>query len=175
MRSAAGNGVHPGGELEATPLLKLSPLVPRSQAIDLASAPSTPPQKLTPTVGYNVSQADRDSASAYAVTALADATDAGVSEGSSGAGGQQLLPSAAGRSGSIAEPVDWQRVARQADSLPAAAAAQPAGSVARLRAIFEQQTRYTPIHANMQGQHGTWSSVWRQDVCRFFATMMLGA
>lgn len=138
----SGNGVQPGGNAAGSPKLPRIAAA-RSQPIPLASAPSTPPQKLTPTVGFNASQADKDSASAYAVTALADATDIAAGNGDLGSGSGQQSPAlaAADRNGSAATPVDWQRVAEQADPLPSAAMAHPAGSVARLRAIFEQQTR----------------------------------
>jgi hypothetical protein len=96
---------------------------------------STPHESLSPTMGYDAQQADKDSASAYAVTALADAVVDGAADGAA----EQQTPLVA-QSSAAAQAVDWQKVAEHADSHAAAAALHPQGSVARLRAIFEQQT-----------------------------------
>lgn len=115
-------------------------------ATGIVTSPSSAPhESLTPMVGYNAQQADKDSASAYAVTALADATVAGAEGAAGGAAQQQAAPAA--QDSAAAEAVDWEKVAEQADSHPAATALQPQGSVARLRAIFEQQTGYGPLRA----------------------------
>ena len=140
----AANKERQPSEDEVAPLRSQQQAMPSTAAAAITSAPSTPHQSLTPTVGYNASQADKDSASAYAVTALADATDdqEGGASAAGAVGQPPLRGGAAPGAGSAAESVDWQRVAEQADTpLPAAASMHPAGSVARLRAIFEQQAR----------------------------------
>ena len=105
------------------------PTATSPHTVTASPAGSRPPQQLTETVGLDAKHADKDSASAYAVTALANAAHDG-------------RPSADAAPAATASPVDWQRVADQAEGqgLPEArAGTRPAGSVARLRAMFEQQ------------------------------------
>jgi hypothetical protein len=111
------------------------------QAAAIATLPSSAPhESLMPTMGYDAQQADKDSASAYAVTALADAIVDGAA-----AGAYEHQTALAAQTSAAAQAVDWQKVAEQADSHAAVAALHPQGSVARLRAIFEQQSGYAVL------------------------------
>jgi small-conductance mechanosensitive channel len=140
--AAAGDGAIGSDSKPALPALRLVPppaadgAVEARLATSIATLPSSAPhESLTPTMGYNAQQADENSASAYAVTALADAIVDGAADSVS-----EHQAAAAAQSSAALQAVDWQKVAEQADSHAAAAALHPQGSVARLRAIFEQQS-----------------------------------
>jgi hypothetical protein len=140
--AAAGDGAIGSDSKPALPALRLVPPPAADEAVEarpatsIATLPSSAPhESLAPTMGYNAQQADKDSASAYAVTALADAIVDGAPDGM-----PEHQAAMAAQNSAALQAVDWQKVAEQADSHAAAAALHPQGSVARLRAIFEQQS-----------------------------------